>query len=201
MLTPLAELAVLSPYHTEIWGTPTQRVPEQEGMSCVTPKSNITADLPGVPVLPVINLSQPKTDGDIRQAGVMRGTSKIQKETHYLLDRIACKNENIKNVFFIFNWMLYDYTYQKILCNVFCAGHLWICSAVLGPPSPLRRETVATILTRFLCFSSNTGLTLLQKLRQITLRSASACCSKGKMLEAYQVENQDVRNTVSICDI
>lgn len=124
MLTPLAELAVLSCYRIEIGGTPTQRVAEQEGMSCVMPKSNISADLPGAPALPVINLSQPQTDGAIRQAGVMGGTGKIQKEKHYLLDRIACKNENIKNVFFILNWTLYDYTYQKIMCDVLCAGHL-----------------------------------------------------------------------------
>lgn len=88
------------------------------------PKSNISADLPGLPVLLVINLSQPKPDGAIRQAGVMGETGKIQKGMHYLLDRTACKNENIKNVFFIFNWTMYDYTYQKIMRNVFCAGHL-----------------------------------------------------------------------------
>lgn len=94
-------------------------------MSCAMAKSNISADLPGLPVLLVINLSQPKPDGAIRQAGVMGETGKIQKEMHYhLLDRIARKNENIKNVFFIFNWTMYDYTYQKIMCSVFCAGHL-----------------------------------------------------------------------------
>lgn len=80
-------------------------------MSSAMPKSNISADLPGLPVLPVINLSQPKTDGAIRQAGVMGETGKIQKEMHYLLDRIAYKNENIKNVFFIFNWTMYHHTY------------------------------------------------------------------------------------------
>lgn len=88
------------------------------------PKSNISADLPGLPALLVINLSQPKTDGAIRQPEVMGETGRIQKEMHYLLDRIACKNENIKNVFFIFNWTIYDYTYQKIMCDVFCAGYL-----------------------------------------------------------------------------
>lgn len=74
------------------------------------PKSNISADLPGLPVLVVINLSQPKMDGAIRQAGVMGETGKTQEKMHYLLDRIACKNKNIKNVFFIFNWAMYDYT-------------------------------------------------------------------------------------------
>lgn len=93
-------------------------------MSCAMSKSNISADLPGLPVLLVINLSQLKTDGAIRQAGVMGETGKIEKEMHYLLDRTACKNENIKNVFFIFNWTMYDYAYQKIMCDVFCAGHL-----------------------------------------------------------------------------
>lgn len=41
---------------------------------------------------------------------------------HYLLGRTAHKNENIKNVFFIFNWTMYDYTYQKIMCNVLVQG-------------------------------------------------------------------------------
>jgi len=93
-------------------------------MSCAMPKSNISADLPGLPALLVINLSQPKTDGAIRQPEVMGETGRIQKEMHYLLDRIACKNENIKNVFFIFNWTIYDYTYKKIMGEVFCAGPL-----------------------------------------------------------------------------
>lgn len=88
------------------------------------PKSNISADLPGLPVLLAINLSQLKTDGAIRQAGIMGETGKTEKEMHYLLGRAAHKNENIKNVFFIFNWTMYDYTYQKMMCNVLCAGHL-----------------------------------------------------------------------------
>lgn len=70
------------------------------------PKSNISADLPGLPVLLVINLSQTKTDGAIRQAEVMGETGKTEEEMHYLLGRTVHKNENIKNVFFIFNWTM-----------------------------------------------------------------------------------------------
>lgn len=46
-------------------------------MSCAMPKSNISADLPGLPALLVINLSQPKTDGAIRQPEVMGETGRI----------------------------------------------------------------------------------------------------------------------------
>lgn len=88
------------------------------------PKSNVFADLSGLPVLVAINLSQLRTDGAIRQAEVMEETGKTEKEMHYLLGRTAHKTENIKNIFFIFNWTMYDYTYQKIMCNVLCAGHL-----------------------------------------------------------------------------
>lgn len=59
-------------------------------MSRAVLKSNTSADLPGFPGLLLINLSQPKTDGVIRQAGVMGEAGKILKEMHYLLDRIAC---------------------------------------------------------------------------------------------------------------
>lgn len=82
------------------------------------PKSSSSADLPALPGLLVINLSQPKTDGAIRQAGVIGETGMMKKE------KTAYKNESIKNVFFIFNWTMYNYTYQKITCSVFCAGDL-----------------------------------------------------------------------------
>lgn len=68
-------------------------------MDCAMPKSNISADLPGLPVLLVINLSQPKTDGAIRQAGVLGKLARYRKKCIIFWIELHVKMRTLKMYF------------------------------------------------------------------------------------------------------